>query len=139
MNSGRKVGFGIARVGKWGRGGVSTLLVAVLAASAGLCGCESTEDHSGALAKEVGERNLAAVSTTELKARRAEVLKQYGEIQRDVEFKAGLPMGVSIKDDRALLGELYREAHEIERELIRRFSRGDPEVTMEQVKLSGKW
>ena len=93
MNSGRKVGFGIARVGKWGRGGVSTLLVAVLAASAGLCGCESTEDHSGALAKEVGERNLAAVSTTELKARRAEVLKQYGEIQRDVEFKAGLPMG----------------------------------------------
>ena len=47
--------------------------------------------------------------------------------------------GVAIKDDRALLGELYREAHEIERELIRRFSRGDPEVTMEQVKLSGKW
>ena len=79
------------------------------------------------------------MSTVELKTRRAEVLKQYAEIQRDVELKAGLPMGVAIKDDRALLGELYREAHEIERELLRRFSLGDPEVTIEQVKLSGKW
>lgn len=38
-------------------------------------------------------------------------------------------MGVAIRDDRALLGELYREAHEIDRELQRRFTQGDPEVT----------
>ena len=81
--------------------------------SKGACAsCWWGGSFGGALAKEVGDRNLAAVSTTELKARRAEVLKQYGEIQRDVEFKAGLPMGVAIKDDRALLGELYREAHD---------------------------
>jgi hypothetical protein len=53
-----------------------------------------------------------------------------------VELKAGLPMGVAIADERALLGELYREAHEIERELMRRFTQGDPDVTIEQVRAS---
>ena len=139
MNSDCKVGFGFPRVVRWGRGRVTSLLLTILAASGVLCGCESTEDHSGTFAKEVGARNMTEVSTTELKRRRAEVLRQYADIQRDVELKAGLPMGVAIKDDRALLGELYREAHEIERELLRRFSRGDPEVTVEQVKLSGRW
>jgi hypothetical protein len=88
------------------------------------------------LAKEVGHYQLAGVSTADLKARRTEVLKRYGDIQRDVELKAGLPMGVAIKDDRALLGELYREAHDIDRELLRRYSRGDPEITMEQLRAS---
>jgi hypothetical protein len=34
------------------------------------------------------------------------------------------------------LGELYREAHDIDRELLRRYSRGDPEITMEQLRAS---
>ena len=76
------------------------------------------------------------MATGDLKRRRLVVLKRYAEIQRDVELKAGLPMGLPIHDDRALLGDLYREAHEIERELLRRWNRGDPEVTMEQVKAS---
>lgn len=139
MNSGRKVGFGFIRADKLARTRLSSLIVAVLAGFAGFCGCESTDDNSGTLTREVGVRDLAELSTSQLKVRRAEVLKHYAEIQRDVELKAGLPMGVAIKDDRALLGELYREAHEIERELLRRFSRGDPEVSMEQVKLTGKW
>jgi hypothetical protein len=101
-----------------------------------LCGCESTDGQAGDLAKEVGGTALAAVSTSELKLRRATVLQRYAEIQRDVELKAGLPMGVAIADERALLGELYREAHEIERELMRRFTQGDPGVTIEQVRAS---
>ena len=125
------------RGGNSGRNGVTLLLAMGLAVVLGVCGCESTEGHSGALTKEVGETLLAELSTSDLKARRAEVLKRYAEIQRDVELKAGLPMGVAIKDDRALLGELYREAHEIERELQRRFTRGDPDATMEMVGL--KW
>jgi hypothetical protein len=76
-------------------------------------------------------------STSDLKARRSEVLKRYAEIQREIELKAGLPMGVAIKDDRALLGELYREAHEIDRELERRFTHGDPDVPTELVR--AKW
>lgn len=139
MNSVWKVGFGFARARITRPAKLSSLLLAIFTGSAALCGCESTEENSGTLAREVGGRDLADLSTSQLKVRRAEVLKHYAEIQRDVELKAGLPMGVAIKDDRALLGELYREAHEIERELLRRFSRGDPEVSMEQVKLTGKW
>jgi hypothetical protein len=112
-----------------------------LAAAVGFCGCESTDGHStsGATAapNAAAESRLLDVPTADLKARRMEVFKHYAQIQRDVELKAGLPMGVAIKDDRALLGELYREAHEIDRELRRRFTLGDPEVTMELV--SGKW
>jgi hypothetical protein len=137
MNWNTLVRFGVARAGHLPREGVTLLLAMGLAMAAGVCGCESTEGRSGAVANEVVETRLAELSTGELKARRSDVLKRYGEIQRDVELKAGLPMGVAIKDDRALLGELYREAHEIDHELQRRFTRGDPEVTMEMV--SFKW
>jgi hypothetical protein len=136
MNSALKRGFGFSSARSWGRRRASLLLAASLPLSVGFCGCESTEPQAGTLAKEVGERRLVDVPTADLKKRRAAVLQRYGEIQREVDLKAGLPMGVAIKDDRALLGELYREAHEIERELLRRFAYGDPEVTMEQVKLT---
>ena len=115
------------------------MLAAGLAGAAAFCGCEMTEDHSGTFAKEVGDRNLTDMPTAELKERRTEVLRRYGEIQRSVEMKAGLTMGIAMTDERAQLGELYREAHEIERELLRRFSQGDPDVTAEQVKVSGNW
>ena len=131
MNSGRKVGFGW--VSWWSRR--ATLFASVISIAAStLCGCESTEAQTGVLPTEVGQRNLAELSTAALKARHFEVMQRYGEIQHDVNLKAGLPMGVAIKDERALLGDLYREAHEIERELLRRFSRDDPEITMEQLR-----
>ena len=131
MNSGRKVGFGWAP--GWRRR--ATLFASMVSVAAStLCGCESTEAQTGVMPSEMGQRNLVELSTAELKTRHREVLKRYGEIQQDVELKAGLPMGVAIKDERALLGDLYREAHEIERELLRRFSRGDPEVTIEQLR-----
>ena len=101
-----------------------------------MSGCESTDRQVEISPREVGVGKLAEVSTKELKARRAIVLNRYTEIQREVDLKAGLPMGVAIKDERALLGELYREAHEIERELLRRWTKGDPEVSVEQVKAS---
>jgi hypothetical protein len=101
-----------------------------------MSGCESTGREVEISPREVGNGELAKVSTAELKIRRTAVLKRYAEIQREVDLKAGLPMGVAIKDERASLGDLYREAHEIERELLRRWTRGDPEVTMEQVKAS---
>ena len=129
--------FGVTRAANSRRTGLTLLLATGLVVAVGICGCESTEGRSGAVTKNVGETQFSELSTSDLKARRVEVLKRYTEIQRDVELKAGLPMGVAIKDDRALLGELYREAHEIDRELQRRFSRGDPEVTMEMVGL--KW
>lgn len=136
MNSDGTIGFGVSRVRKWKRGSTSLLMAMGFAAITGFCGCESTDAEAGNIAMEREENPLVDLSTIQLKARRAEILKRYGEIQREVELKAGLPMGVAIKDDRALLGELYREAHEIERELMRRFSRGDPDVTMEQVRAS---
>jgi hypothetical protein len=137
MNWSTWVRFGVARAAKRGRAGLTLLLATGLAVAAGFCGCESTEGRLGEVDKTLVDTRLAEFTTPELKTRRAEVLKRYAEIQRDVEMKSGLPMGVAIKDDRALLGELYREAHEIDRELQRRFSRGDPEVTMEMVGL--KW
>src|SRR5687767_4636279 len=132
MKSCRNIGFAFARAGRWETARVTVVTAIGLVALLLSGGCESAEPQAGTLTKEVGARKFAEVRTADLKARRTEVLKRYAEIQRDVELKSGLTMGVAIKDDRAQLGELYREAHEIERELMRRFSRGDPEVTMEQ-------
>jgi hypothetical protein len=104
-------------------------------------GCESTDANVEISPREVGDGgtgNWTGVTTAELQARRTVVLKRYAEIQRDVELKSGLPMGLAIKDERALLGELYREAHEIDRELVRRWSRGDPDVSIQQVRASSR-
>ncbi len=136
MNSGRKVGFGVGATRRWGRASI-TLVVAIASLGVGvLSGCESTDAKLEISPREVGAGNFAGLTTAELQARRNEVLNSYAEIQRDVELKSGLPMGVAMKDERAKLGELYREAHEIDRELMRRWSRGDPTVSIQQVKAS---
>lgn len=69
--------------------------------------------------------HMAAASTPELTMRRAQIEKMIHGIQREVELKAGLVMGVEIHDDRAMLEELYLEARQIERELTRRLNMGD--------------
>jgi hypothetical protein len=136
MNSGRKVGFGAGAARKWGRASV-TLVVAIASLGVGaLSGCETTDAKVEISPREVGAGNLAGMTTAELQERRSVVVKRYAEIQRDVELKSGLPMGVAMKDERALLGELYREAHEIDRELVRRWSRGDPDVTIQHMRAS---
>jgi len=137
MNWNTSIRFGLARGKQLTRACVNPLLATVFVLATGLSGCESTEPQSGPVTNEVANTRLAELTTADLKSRRLEVLARYAEIQRDLELKAGLPMGVAIKDDRALLGDLYREAHEIDRELLRRFNRGDPEVTNELVK--AKW
>lgn len=68
---------------------------------------------------------IASASTPALTARRAEIHGLILAIQRDVEMKAGLHMGVAIHDDRSKLTELYMEARQIDRELLRRWQAGD--------------
>lgn len=88
-----------------------------------LLGCTSTTSstvpqHSDSLNSVAME--LASYPTPDLQARQAQVLETIAEIQREVELKAGLHMGVLIRDERARLGDLYREAQQIQRELSRR-------------------
>lgn len=66
--------------------------------------------------------------------RRAQLHEQISEIQRQVEMKAGLHMGVAIHDDRSKLTELYREARQIDRELLRRTQSGEGGARLETVK-----
>ena len=63
---------------------------------------------------------LVGMSSPELEAQHAAIAAQIEAIERDVEFKAGLHMGVSIGDDRGRLNELYAQNRAIERELVRR-------------------
>lgn len=111
-----------------------TLALSTISMALVMGGCETPDSQGAPSAAEVSSSKLENSTTADLKQRRLVVLRRYAEIQREVELKAGLPMGLPIRDDRALLGDLYREAHEIERELLRRWHRGDPQVTMEQVK-----
>ena len=136
MNSGRKIGFGAGADRGWGRVGITLVTAIALIALGAVSGCETTDAKVEISPKEVGVGNFAGLTTAELQARRVVVLRRYAEIQREVELKSGLPIGVAMKDERTLLGELYREAHEIDRELVRRWNRGDPEVTIQQVKAS---
>ena len=136
MNSGPKFGFGVVFARWRGRMGVTLVAATGLVLAGIVSGCESTERQKEVSHSEVEAHDIAKLTTRELKARRAVVLQRYAEIQREVELKAGLPMGVAIKDERSLLGDLYREAHEIERELLRRWTKGDPEVRAEHVKAS---
>ena len=85
----------------------------------GPSGCESRQNQAY-LSQENSNSELRQYSTAELRSRLDLLQRRYAEISREVEHKSGLTMGVAIPDDRALLGELYREAHEIERELVRR-------------------
>lgn len=115
--------------------------VAVTLTVAFFCGCSTVETSSSRPPKPaarpaeiVPAAQLAATSTPQLVTRRAQLHEQIAEIQREVEMKAGLHMGVAIHDDRAKLNELYLEARQIDRELVRRFQSGDGAAKFETVR-----
>jgi hypothetical protein len=120
-----RVRFGLAR-----RAGGATLasprnmnrLLVVLALSAALffAGCAISKTAENAPPSRAQSAALATLSTAELEAKRAALNTEIAAIERDVEMKAGLHMGVSIGDERGRLGGLYREAQLIDRELLRR-------------------
>ena len=109
--------------------GLSAAIAALIAV--GPAGCESHQNQAS-LSQENPASELRQQSTTELRTRLDLLHRRYAEITREVEQKSGLQMGLAIRDDRALLGEIYREAHEIERELSRR---GESSGLTEQARL----
>jgi hypothetical protein len=116
------------------------LAVAVTLTVTFFCGCSTVETAESPA--KAGRRpievlpaaQVAAASTAELMSRRTQLHQMILEIQRDVEMKAGLHMGVPIHDDRAKLNELYLEARQIDRELLRRWQGGDGAARVETVK-----
>jgi hypothetical protein len=118
----------------------SLLAVSVVSAVTFLCGCSTVDPAPSHAARRtdrievVPPAQLAAASTSELMARRAQLHEQIAGIQHEVEMKAGLHMGVGIHDDRALLNDLYREARQIDRELLRRFQTGESGPRVNTVK-----
>ncbi|MGZ8899840.1 MAG: hypothetical protein ACXW3Z_07075 [Limisphaerales bacterium] len=110
-------------------------LVTVSLAVTVICGCSSVESARQAAALEAETpAHMATASTPELTVRRAQIEQMIYGIQREVEMKAGLVMGVGIHDDRAMLEELYREARLIELELTRRLNMGDGGARFNTVK-----
>ena len=63
---------------------------------------------------------IASLSDDELRARHVQLSAELVEIKREVEFKAGLPMGVAISDGRGRLVDLHKAISSIESELQRR-------------------
>ena len=115
--------------------------VAVTLTVAIFCGCSTVETSSTRPPKPEARpveilppAQLAAASTPQLMTRRSQLHEQIAEIQREVEMKAGLHMGVAIHDDRSKLNELYLEARQIDRELVRRFQNGDGAVKFDTVR-----
>ena len=90
------------------------------------CGCSTLESDEELRANfEVPPEKIAIASTAELRARRELVSEMIVAIEREVEMKAGLHMGVAIHDDRSKLTELYQEARQIDREILRRTQTAD--------------
>ena len=83
-----------------------------------LTGCANASRNADVQSSE--SALLATVPTAELETRRAALAREITAIEREVEMKAGLHMGVGISDERGRLGELYRQEKTIERELVRR-------------------
>ena len=111
------------------------LAVTVLSTVTLLCGCATVDQESTATLRETEPPpHIVAASTAELTARRAQIDKMVFGIEREVEMKAGLHMGVAIHDDRSQLNALYVEARQIDRELMRRWQSGDGAARMETVK-----
>lgn len=109
-------------------------MVAVSLAVTLICGCSTLEAERHAAALEAATPpHFAAASTPELTVRRAQIEQMIYGIQREVEMKAGLVMGVAIHDDRAKLEELFLEARQIDRELTRRVHFGDGKPRFETV------
>lgn len=110
--------------------------VAVVFAVTFFCGCSTVETSDAETLSRGDSRSveiipaakIAGTSTPELTVRRAQLHQMISEIQRDVEMKAGLHMGVAIHDDRSKLTELYLEARQIDRELLRRAQSGGGEI-----------
>jgi len=115
---------------------MNTLLaVAVVTTVTFVCGCSTVETAGPLLPAElVPTAQMTAATTAELTARRAQVLERIAEIQREVEMKEGLHMGVVIHDDRAKLTELHLEARQIDSELLRRWKSGEGAGRIETVK-----
>ena len=93
--------------------------LAIFAASL-FAGCMSNSQLGRNAATSINEESLAILNTAELEARHAALKAQIVTIEREVEMKAGLHMGIAISDERGRLSELYREAKIIEQELLRR-------------------
>lgn len=90
------------------------------------CGCATLESEEELReAFEAPPEKIIAASSAELRARRELVHEMIVQIEREVEMKAGLHMGVTIHDDRSKLTELYREARQIDREIVRRAQTAD--------------
>lgn len=81
-------------------------------------GCASTSRTADAQSSDAAL--FATLTTPELETKRAALAHEIASIEREVEMKAGLHMGVGISDERGRLNELYREANSIGRELLRR-------------------
>src|SRR5688572_2919896 len=96
------------------------LLVLALSAAPFLAGCVASKTAENAPLSRSQSTALATLTTPELEAKRAALQAEIVTIEREVEMKAGLHMGVSISDERGRLGGLYREAQWIDRELLRR-------------------
>jgi hypothetical protein len=111
------------------------LAVTVLSTVTLLCGCATVDPSSTATLREVEPpAHILTASTAELTTRRAQIDKMIFGIEREVEMKAGLHMGVGIYDDRSQLNDLYVEARQIDRELTRRWNSGDGAARIETVK-----
>jgi len=111
------------------------LAVTVLSTVTLLCGCVTLDPEPTATLRDTElPSHIVAASTAELTTRRAQIDKMIFGIEREVEMKAGLHMGVAIHDDRSQLNELYLEARHIDRELLRRWNSGDGAARMETVK-----
>lgn len=81
-------------------------------------GCASASRSADAQSSD--SALFATLTTPELEEKRASLTKEIASIEREVEMKAGLHMGVGISDERGRLSDLYRQEKSIERELLRR-------------------
>jgi hypothetical protein len=95
-------------------------LLAISAVSFFAACVTSSESLENARNSLIEPSRLAALNIPDLEARRAALKAEIIAIEREVEMKAGLHMGVGISDERGRLSELYREANLIEREILRR-------------------
>ena len=90
------------------------------------CGCATLdEEEELRAALQVPPEKIVSASTAELRARRELLQEIIVQIEREVEMKAGLHMGVAIHDDRSQLNALYVEARQIDREILRRTQTAD--------------
>lgn len=96
------------------------LVVLAFAALPMLCGCVVVRDARANSEEAVPPPLLSSLTVAQLEEKRAAITAQISAIEREVELKRGLPMGVFISDDRTLLEQLEIESKAIHAELARR-------------------